>query len=108
MARAIAKVALKYIDDLIVSASPHYQNELPSDLAAAVIFKARLKVFKCDSSHRSKWDKAYTLLKDAENIWPDELVFLTRSQQDVIDRILKRKQRRSTLKISDLVQSASS
>ena len=79
MARAIAKVSLKYIDDLIVSANPLYRTELPSDLAAAVIFKARLKVFKCDSSHRSKWDKAFTLLKNTENIWPDELVFVTRS-----------------------------
>jgi hypothetical protein len=79
MARAIAKVSLKYIDALIVSANPLYRTEMPSDLAAAVIFKARLKVFKCDSSHRLKWDKAFTLLKNTENIWPDELVFVTRS-----------------------------
>jgi hypothetical protein len=36
------------------------------------------------------------LLKDSNNTWPDELVFLTRSNQEAIDRILKRKHKRAS------------
>ena len=68
IARAISDVALKNLQDFMLKSKPADQSKLPSEIAAAMLYKARVRVLKNhvhDTAIKAEVASALSLLRNA-------------------------------------------
>ena len=72
IAAILATEALSTVDIIASRSSVHLRKEDPSAIAASIIYYARKNVFT---------SKKYSTLPKVQNIWPKELILLTRCSE---------------------------
>ena len=72
IAAILATEALSTVDIIASRSSVHLRKEDPSTIAASIIYYARKNVFT---------SKKYDTLPKVQNIWPKELILLTRCSE---------------------------
>ena len=72
VAAILATEALSTVDIIASRSSVHSRKEDPSTIAASIIYYARKNVFT---------SKKYDTLPKVQNIWPKELILLTRCSE---------------------------